>query len=221
MPRVGVVARAMVPSLMRISENEAALTGRLAFGPSARASVSIRPAQFEWPSRSKRHVDARAHQRDVGDLDAAGEQREEAQPRGQPVGRQRRLGVVAERHIGEADRAGREQRNRDVAAQHQIEPGDVADFGLGGLAHGVGGNEQRQRAKRGEARQHDGGDGDPRRLKPVAAVTDRSSRSTLEAGTIAGGLQGATWRPSVTLSWPGLRQAARTAAVQLFFSATR
>ena len=86
------------------------------------------------------------------------------------------LRVVAERHVGEADRAGRKQRDRDVAAQHQIEPGDGADFGLGGLAHGIGGNEQRHRAKRGKAASTTAAMAIPRRLKPVAAVTDRSSR---------------------------------------------
>ena len=134
MPRAASCS-AMVPSLMRISVNDVASAGRLAFGPSARASVSIEAAQFERPSRSKRHVDARPHQRHVGDLDAAGEQREEPQPRRQPIGGQHGLGVVAERHVGEADRAGRKQRDRDVAAQHEIEAGDVADFGLGGVAH--------------------------------------------------------------------------------------
>ena len=151
MPRAASFS-AMVPSLMRISVNEVALTGRLALGPSARASVSISAGPVRVAVAIEGHVDARPHQRHIGDLDAAGEQREEAQPRRQPVGRQRRLGVVAERHVGEADRAGREQRNRDVAAQHQVEPGDVANLGLGGLAHRVDRNQQRHRAKRGEAR---------------------------------------------------------------------
>ena len=48
----------------------------------------------------------------------------------------------------------------DVAAQHQIEPGDAANLGLDRVAHALDGNEQRHRAKRGKARQHDGGDGD-------------------------------------------------------------
>jgi hypothetical protein len=109
----------------------------------------------------ERHVDARMHQRHVGDFDAAGEQWEETKPRRQPVGRQHRLGIVAERDITEADRAGREQRDCDITAQHEIEAGDVANFGLGGLAHRVGRNQQGHRAKRGKARQHDGGDGDP------------------------------------------------------------
>ena len=40
----------MVPLPTRISENEAAWSDRSAFGPSARASRSISPAQFERPS---------------------------------------------------------------------------------------------------------------------------------------------------------------------------
>ena len=58
-------------------------------GPSARASRSHQPGPVRAAVLAERHADARAHQRDVGDLDAADEQREEAQPRGQPVGGER------------------------------------------------------------------------------------------------------------------------------------
>ncbi len=144
MPRAASLT-AMVPSSMRISVNEVASTGRLAFGPSARASVVDHRRPVGTAVVIEADVDARAHQRYVGDLDAPGEQREETQPRRELVGLDRRLGVAAERHIGEADRAGRKQRNRDVAAQHEIEPGDVADFGFGGLAHPVDWDQQRDR----------------------------------------------------------------------------
>ena len=84
---------------------------------------------------------------DVGDLDAADEQRQEPQPRGQPVGRERRFAraVLAQHHVGETHGAGREQRDGDVAAQGQVEAGDVADLGLGGFAHAVGRDQQRHR----------------------------------------------------------------------------
>jgi hypothetical protein len=48
-------------------------------------------------------VDVRAHQRDVGDFDAAHQHREKPQACGKLVGGERGLGVVAERDIGEAD----------------------------------------------------------------------------------------------------------------------
>ena len=144
------------------------LTARLRFFPLFAGRVEI---------AVEGHVDARPHQRHVGDLDAAGEQREEPQPRRQPVGRQHRLGVVAERHIGEADRAGRKQRDRDVAAQHQIEAGDVADFGLGGLAHACrSGMSSAIAPSAAKLASTTAAMAIPRRLKPVAAVTDRSSR---------------------------------------------
>ena len=73
---------------MRISVKAAT---RVALGVWLRASASIRPDQFERPFGVKVDVDGRPLQRYVGDLDAAEQQREEAQARGQPVGGQRRL----------------------------------------------------------------------------------------------------------------------------------
>jgi len=47
--------------------------------------------------------------------------------RGQLVGHDRRspLPVVPEQHVVKAHRAGGEQRDRDIAAQHRMEPGDA------------------------------------------------------------------------------------------------
>ena len=64
--------------------------------------------------------DGRPLQRHVGDFDAADQQREKAQARGQPLGGERRPLGIAEHHVGEADAAGGKQRDRGLAAQDRI-----------------------------------------------------------------------------------------------------
>jgi hypothetical protein len=49
--------------------------------------------------------------------------------------------------------------------QHQIEPGDVADLGLGGLAHVVDGNQQRHRNDHGRAERHNRSNSNPQALE--------------------------------------------------------
>ena len=90
--------------------------------------------------RGKRNHDGRTHQRHVGDLDATDQEWQEAQPHQQLLGGERggAGAVVAEADIVEADAAGREQRDRHVAAQHRVEAGHRADLRLDGLAHGIG-----------------------------------------------------------------------------------
>ena len=128
----------------------------------------------------------------------------------QLIGRKHRIGILAERHIGEGDGAGRKQRNVDVAFQHDIEAGDVADLGLGGIAHGVERHEQRDRGKRREAGQHDGRDRDAQALES-GCRGHRSIRVIEAGGIIARGRGRGKWPPSVTLSWPVSGHEAREA----------
>ena len=86
----GVVARRWCRRSIRISENEVASVRPVGLRTErARQRVDQR-RPVRAAVLAEHHVDARPHQRDVGDLDAAGEQREEPQPRGQALGRERR-----------------------------------------------------------------------------------------------------------------------------------
>jgi hypothetical protein len=67
-------------------------------------------------------------ERDVGDLDAPDQQREEAQPRGHALGRQRGMCGIAKSHVGKAHGPSREQAHARWPAQNGIEAGDVTDF---------------------------------------------------------------------------------------------
>ena len=114
------------------------------------------------PIRRERHGDGRPYQRHVGDLDPPGEQREVAQVRRQFLGHHGgRAGlVVAEQHVMEAHRARWKQRDRDVAAQHRVEPGHPVNLLADGVPYRGGGNEEGQRDQNDEAHRDDGGNGD-------------------------------------------------------------
>ena len=71
--------------------------------------------------------------------------------------------LVAEADVVEAHRSGREQRDRGAAAQHRIEAGDGADFGLDGLAHGIGRDQKRHHHEDAEARDRQGCNGKSKR----------------------------------------------------------
>jgi hypothetical protein len=90
--------------------------------------------------------DGRAHQRNVGDLDAPSQKGKKAQACDHFLGGERRCAraVVLEAHILEAHRAGREQRDRGFASEHRIEARHGADFRFDRLANGVGGHQKRQ-----------------------------------------------------------------------------
>jgi hypothetical protein len=100
-------------------------------------------------------------QRHIGDLDASDQEREEAQPRYHVLGSEPRPAVaaLAQADVVEAHRAGREQRYRGAAAQHRIEPGDGADLGLHGRAHGLGRHQKREDHESAEARDRQGRNG--------------------------------------------------------------
>src|SRR5438876_648043 len=57
--------------------------------------------------------------------------------------------VIAQADVGEAHRAPGKQGNRGIAANHRLEAGHRADLGLDGVAHVLGGNDQRNRHERG------------------------------------------------------------------------
>ncbi len=148
------------PPVMRISENESrrrefvsGLEGAVERGHERQPVGAAVLADHER--------DARIFQRHVRDLDLAGEQREEAELGGQAVGRERRraLREVAERHVGEADLAVGEERDRDVPAQQRVEPGDGADLRLDRLAHLLGRDQDRHDAEHPENRNQERGDG--------------------------------------------------------------
>ena len=103
--------------------------------------------------------DDRPLQRHVGDLDAADQQREKAQARGQPLGGERRPLGIAQHHVGETDAAGWKQRDGGLAAQDRIEAGDGADFAHRLLAHRVGRNQE-ARGHRARRRRRDRGEQD-------------------------------------------------------------
>ena len=83
--------------------------GACASGFWLRASASISAGPIGVAVGVEIDGDGRPLERHVGDLDAADQQREKAQPRGQPLGGQRRLAGVAEHDVVEADAAGRKQ----------------------------------------------------------------------------------------------------------------
>ena len=149
-----------VPRSMRSSEND---IERATVGRTLPASDSSRPAQFERPSASNATEKIGRDEHDIGDLDPAGEQREKSQPRRKPLGRKRRPAgsAGAQRHVGEADRAAGEQRDRGRAAQDRIKPGGRADFSLHGLAHLV------RRHQRRNARQAQQVPRQPKRVRQV------------------------------------------------------
>ncbi len=53
------------------------------------------------------------------------------------------IAVITQQYVAKADGAGREQRNRDVAAQDRIESGYGVDLPDNRVAHGRGGYEKR------------------------------------------------------------------------------
>src|SRR5215467_531734 len=144
----------MVPSVIRISENDA---GRSGPGLRVRASVSIWPDQFELWSALKM-IAIVGHQRDVRDFDASSQEGKKAQARNHVLGRERRRpgAVITQDHIVEPHRTRWEQRYRGSAAKHGVEPGDGADFGLDRLAHRVG---RHQKWQDHESADTDGGQG--------------------------------------------------------------
>ena len=81
---------------------------------------------------------------DIGDFDAAGEQRQGAQARHQPFGGHERLGLAghAEPYGPEVDRAGRKKRHRHRAEKFGFEPRHRLEFGLHGRPGGIGRNEK-------------------------------------------------------------------------------
>ena len=119
------------------------------------------------PLGIERHRDARTDERYVGDLDAPDEQRQEPQLRDQPLGGERRLGaaIVAERHLAETDARGK-QRYRGLAVEPRIEPGDAADLGLDGVAHVVGGDQDRNDRDSRDRHDDQGGDAENQPLQP-------------------------------------------------------
>ena len=154
-PRDGSVT-VMVPWLTRISENESSRA--LAPGLSVRASVASRFDQFERPSGSTFTVmRGRVSDTSAGSIRpiSSGQQ---LQLGGQPVGGERGLAraLVAQHDVGEAHHRGRKQRDRDLAADRRLKPGDGADFRDDGVAHGRRGNERRGRHQCGDAGREDG-----------------------------------------------------------------
>ena len=97
-----------VPFSMRISEN-AASAGQV-FALAARQRLD-QAGPVGRAVRLQVDRDGRPLQRHVGNFDPADQQRKKAQPRGQPLGGQRRPLGVAQHHVGEADAAGRKQRD--------------------------------------------------------------------------------------------------------------
>ena len=169
---------AMVPSSTRISVNVVASAGRLALGPSARARVSISAAQLVRPSgpkvtlmRGRNSTTSAISTRPTN----SGKNRSRAVSRsaasaGSASSPSATLAKLIE-PVGNSE-------TDDIAAQHQIESGDVADFGLGGLAHAARpGSAAPCVPSTATPSRTTAAMAIPRRLKPVAAVTDRSSRS--------------------------------------------
>ena len=75
------------------------------------------------------------HQHDVGNFNAAHQERQKPQPRGQHLGGKGRLiGIVAQHHVAECDGVRREDRDRGAAAHDEIETGCRLDLGLDGIA---------------------------------------------------------------------------------------
>ncbi len=104
---------------------------------------------------------------DVGDLDAAEQQRQEAQVGDQPIGRERRrlAAGVTQHDVDEADGAGGKQRDLDRPAQHGIEAGDGADLRLDGVARAVRRGQPGNRQQGDHTGKHDDADGDAETLQ--------------------------------------------------------
>ena len=150
---------------MRISEKEGVSSLRRS-GLKARVSDVRSGDQLLRAFAVDRHQDARIGQRQVGDVDPAGQQRQEAQARGQPRGMQRRLALaVAERHVRQHDLPIGKQRDRDVAAQNRIEPGGGTDFGLDRLADLVLREQERHHGQRAEHAQNQDANGKTQALE--------------------------------------------------------
>jgi hypothetical protein len=102
---------------------------------------------------------------DIGDLDAAEQQRQETDMGDQPVGRERRRLAVAKDHVAEADGAGREQRDLDRSADDGLDARGGTDLRRHGVARARGRDQPRRRpqAHRG-GHDHDAG-GDSKTLQ--------------------------------------------------------
>ena len=105
-----------------------------------RISASISPDQLDWPFGCN-SIAMFGRSSETSAIStrpiSSGKNRRRAVNRS---ARARLLGI-AEHHIGEADAAGRKQRDAGLAAQDRLESGHCADFAQDLLANGIGGNQ--------------------------------------------------------------------------------
>ncbi len=188
---------------MRISENDLTESG---LGVSACAERLDMSGPVRAAVRRERDQDGRTHQRHVGDLDAPEQERQEPQPHDQLLRRKGRGAgaVVAEADVVEAHAAGREQGDRDVAAQHRIETGHVPDLRLDGVAHGVGRDHHREDQENGQTRPEQACNGESNAFDAGGGGHELIRFGRQSRGTIATGIGRAILLRSVTLSWPPL-----------------
>ena len=152
---------------MRISENDITRVAPFASGPKARLSEAISGSQFERPSSAitseMRGFSSATSATSIRPV-SSGKKRSLVVSRSAASGGVPRS-LIAQRHVREADLAVGKQRDRNVAAQDRIEPGDGADFRLDRLAHLIGRDQHRHDAENAEDREQEGGDGKAQALE--------------------------------------------------------